>query len=97
MSPDFSIVYTLPKFNIAPEKLPGQQESSVPTIILQGTMLNFGRVVGDQSQSDQGMKLAATTTATQFSTSNESAYWNKITNSSVYIRLKNSDTCKSEK
>ena len=28
--------YTLPKFNIAPEKLPSQWESSLPTIIFQG-------------------------------------------------------------
>ena len=27
---------TLPKFNIAPEKLPSQKESSLPTIIFQG-------------------------------------------------------------
>ena len=27
---------TLPKFNIAPEKLPSQKESNLPTIIFQG-------------------------------------------------------------
>ena len=32
----FLHIYTLPKFNIAPEKLPSQKESSLPTIIFQG-------------------------------------------------------------
>ena len=34
--------YTLPKFNIAPENIPSQKESSLPTIIF---MLNFGGVM----------------------------------------------------
>ena len=31
-----AFVDTLPKFNIAPEKLPSQKESNLPTIIFQG-------------------------------------------------------------
>ena len=31
-----SWTYTLPKFNIAREKLPSQEESSLPTTIFQG-------------------------------------------------------------
>ena len=40
------MIYTPPKFNIAPEKLPSQRESSLPTIIFRGELLNFGRVSG---------------------------------------------------
>ena len=37
-------IYTLPETNIAPEKLPSQKESSLPTIHFQGAMLVFGSV-----------------------------------------------------
>ena len=39
-----SSICTLLKFNIAPENRPSQKESSLPTIIFQGHMLNFGGV-----------------------------------------------------
>ena len=35
------------KFNIAPENIPSQKESSLPTIIFAGAMLNVGRVSGN--------------------------------------------------
>ena len=37
-------IYTLPRFNIAPEKGPFQEEGSLPIIIFEGTMLNDGGV-----------------------------------------------------
>ena len=41
----FSVEFTTPKFNIAPEKLPSQKEHSLPTILLQGQNLsNFRNV-----------------------------------------------------
>ena len=38
------IIWTLPKFKIATEKLPSQKETSLPTIVFSVAMLNFGGV-----------------------------------------------------
>ena len=38
------IAFTLWKLNIAPENIASRKESSLPTIIFQGELLNFGRV-----------------------------------------------------